>query len=98
MGDGDRRGYRLYDPRSRGGEIAFALLGSRPDQGVSSDRFGAYDWIAASWRQICWSHLRRDFLAMIDRSGDGEVMGRRLLRLSRRLFHHWHRMRDGTLE
>ncbi len=35
---------------------------------------------------------------MIDRGGDGEKVGRRLLALSTRLFRHWHRVRDGTLE
>ena len=35
---------------------------------------------------------------MIDRGGDGEAIGRRLLALSDRLFRHWHRVRDGTLE
>ncbi len=35
---------------------------------------------------------------MIDRGGDGEEIGRRLLSLSNRLFRHWHRVRDGTLE
>jgi transposase len=84
--------------RIRAGKIAAALLGSRPDQVVSSDRFSAYEWIAAFWRQICWGHLRRDFQAMIDRGGDGERIGRRLLSLSHRLFRHWHRVRDGTLE
>jgi transposase len=84
--------------RSRGGTIAAALLGSRPNQVVGSDRFSAYDWIAASWRQICWSHLRRDFQAMIDRGGDGAPIGRRLLSLSHRLFRNWHRVRDGTLD
>ncbi len=43
-------------------------------------------------------HLRRDFQAMIDRGGDGERAGRRLLSLSNELFHDWHRVRDGTLE
>ena len=35
---------------------------------------------------------------MIDRGGDGEKIGRRLLSLSNRLFRQWHRVRDGTLE
>ena len=34
---------------------------------------------------------------MIDRGGDGERIGERLLSLSNRLFRHWHRVRDGTL-
>jgi transposase len=83
--------------KSRSGEIAAALLGSKEDQVVGSDRFSAYEWIKASCRQVCWAHLRRDFQAMIDRGGSGERMGKRLLWLSNRLFRHWHRIRDGTL-
>lgn len=84
--------------RNRSGEVARALLGSEDGQVVGSDRFSAYDWIMARWRQICWAHLRRDFQAMIDRGGDGEPIGRQLLSLSNRLFRHRHRVRDGTLE
>jgi transposase len=84
--------------KNRSGEVAKALLGSRDDQVVGSDRFSAYEWIMARWRQICWAHLRRDFQAMIDRGGEGEEVGRRLLSLSNRLFRDWHRVRDGTLE
>ncbi|WP_406694666.1 transposase [Singulisphaera sp. Ch08] len=58
--------------KNRSGAIARALLGSQDGQVVTSDRFSAYDWIMASWRQICWAHtirtqstirpaLRRDF-------------------------------------
>lgn len=82
----------------RAGVVAQALLGSKPEQVVTSDRFSAYDWIAAAGRQICWAHLRRDFQAMIDRGGDGKAVGERLLKLSHRLFRHWHRVRDGTLD
>lgn len=83
--------------RSRAGKIARALLGSNEGQVVGSDRFSAYEWIAAVGRQICWGHLRRDFQAMIDRGDEGERIGRTLLSLSNRLFRHWHRVRDGTL-
>lgn len=84
--------------RHRCSDVAHALLGSEPEQVVGSDRFSAYAWIAARWRQICWAHLRRDFQAMIDRGGDGKPTGEGLLELSHRLFHNWHRVRDGTLE
>jgi transposase len=82
---------------SRAGDVAKALLGSKPDQVVTSDRYSAYEWIVAFWRQVCWAHLRRDFQAMIDRGGEGERIGRRLLGMSNRLFRSWHRVRDGTL-
>ena len=78
--------------------VAGALLGDGPEQVVGSDRFSAYGWMAARWRQICWAHLRRDFQAMVDRGGDGKRTGEALLGHSRRLFHEWHRARDGTLD
>jgi transposase len=81
--------------RSR--DVAMALLGSRDDQVVGSDRYSVYEYIAERWRQVCWSHLMRDFQAMIDRGGAGEGIGQRLLALSKRLFRQWSRVRDGTL-
>src|SRR3984957_6271780 len=82
----------------RSARVARGLLGDKEDQVVSSDRFKSYDWLWAYWRQVCWSHLRRDFQAMIDRGGAGAATGRRLLGLSDRLFAAWHQARDGTLE
>lgn len=82
----------------RSGEVARSLLGDKEDQVVGSDRFSAYNWIWAFWRQICWGHLRRDFQAMIDRGGKAQTIGRRLMRLSDRIFDFWHQARDGTLE
>src|SRR3954453_22757833 len=43
-------------------------------------------------------HLNRDFQAMIDRGGPGEATGRTLLRLSKRMFRWWHRLRDGAID
>ena len=83
--------------KSRSGEIAAALLGSKDEQVVGSDRFSAYEWIKASCRQVCWAASRRDFQAMINQGGNGERIGKQLLSLSNRLFRHWHRVRDGTL-
>jgi transposase len=82
--------------RTRSGKVARALLGTNPGQVVISDRFPGYEWIADG-RQLCWSHLRRDFQAMIDRKNGGSPFGERLLGRSDRLFHLWHRVRDGPL-
>src|SRR5262249_48959736 len=64
-------------------------------QVVTSDRWKAYNPFRR--RQFCWSHLRRDFQAMIDRQDSGAPIGRKLLDLSDRMFAWWHRVRDGTL-
>src|SRR3954466_11332917 len=77
---------------------AKAILGSKPNQVVTSDRHSSLEWIDPGWWQVCWSHLARDFQAMIDRGGAGEATGRALLRLSKRLFRWWHRLGDGTID
>ena len=82
----------------RSAAVAKAILGSQPNQVVTSDRHSSLAWIDPVWRQVCWSHLMRDFQAMIDRGGAGEATGRALLRLSRRMFRWWHRLRDGTID
>ena len=82
----------------RSGAVVKALLGSKPNQVITSDRHSSFEWIDPAWRQICWSHLERDFQAMIDRGGRGEATGRILLRLAKRMFRWWHRVRDGTID
>jgi transposase len=82
----------------RSAAVAKAILGSKPNQVVTSDRHSSLEWIDPAWRQICWSHLERDFQAMIDRGGSGEATGRTLLRLAKRMFRWWHRVRDGTID
>lgn len=84
--------------RNRSAQVAQGLLGDKEDQVVGSDRFSAYNWLPSFWRPIGWGHLRRDFPAMIDRDGAGKAIGRRLLRLSDRLFEWWHQAEDGTRE
>jgi transposase len=78
--------------RNRNARVAQAVLGTQEGPIAVTDRWSAYDWIAGASRQICWSHLRRDFQAMIDRGGAAEPIGRKLLRQSDRLFRWWHRL------
>jgi transposase len=78
--------------RNRNARVAQAVLGTNDGSIAVTDRLASYDWIAAAGRQICWSHLRRDFQAMIDRGGAAEPIGKKLLRLSNRLFRGWHRL------
>jgi transposase len=80
---------------TRCGKVAGELLGSTYRLVVTSDRWKAYNRFCR--RQFCWSHLRRDFQAMIDRQNGGTPIGETLLGLSDRMFAWWHRVRDGTL-
>jgi transposase len=80
---------------NRGADVARSILGTDKTKVVISDRFPSYDWIEQ--HQYCWSHLRRDFQAMIDRQDEGSAVGSDLLGSSNRLFHWWHKYRDGEM-
>jgi len=80
----------------RNGDAAKALL-VRSAGVLVSDRHGAYGWWPDWMRQLCWAHLKRDVQAIIDRGGESERIGKSLLEEIDRMFHWWHRVRDGTL-
>jgi transposase len=80
---------------NRGADVARSILGTDKTKVAISDRFPSYDWIEQ--HQFCWSHLRRDFQAMIDRHDEGSAIGTELLRSSDRLFHWWHKYRGGEM-
>jgi transposase len=80
---------------TRCGRVAGQLLGSAYRPVITSGRWKAYR--RSRRRQFCWSHLRRDIQAMVDRQNSGAPIGERLLSLSDRMFAWWHRARDGTL-
>jgi transposase len=84
--------------RNRSAKVARAVLGTQEGSIAVTDRWSSYDGIAAPGRQICWSHLRRDFQAMIDRGGAAAPVGKTLLRLSNRLFRWWHRLEAGKVD
>jgi transposase len=81
--------------RKRDLASAYALLGEAFAGVVVSDRYSLYQRFQ-HW-QICWAHLRRDWKAFIDRGGTSKTIGQGLLELTDRMFHEWHRVRDGTL-
>ncbi|ATB32301.1 Mobile element protein [Melittangium boletus DSM 14713] len=82
---------------SRGSEVAKGLLGEDFAGILGSDRWSAYNWYEQALRQLCWSHLTRDFQGFIDRGGEGARIGRELMEERDRMFKWWHRVRDGTL-
>jgi transposase len=82
--------------KSRGADVARELLSTFMGILVS-DRWGAYAWVDAAKRQLCWSHLVRDFLGFADYGQEAKRLSRALLRNQRRMFRLWHRVRDGTL-
>lgn len=83
---------------SRGRQVIQGLLGKDFVGWLITDRWSAYEWYDPGLRQLCWSHLTRDFQGFIDRGGQGGRIGRQLMAQRHRLFKWWHRVRDGTLE
>lgn len=82
---------------SRCTEAARNLLGENFAGILNSDRHGAYNWVDLERRQLCWAHLRREFIKISERSGVSKDLGTALVKHQEKLFELWHRVRDGTL-
>ncbi len=83
---------------SRSGQVARELLGKEFSGILVTDRYRAYNWYPVRWRQLCWSHLLRDFEAIRGRGGLCEEIGDALLGQAHQMFAWWHRVREGTLK
>jgi transposase len=88
--------FRLAPGRDRG--VVQALVGETYAGTLVSDRYSAYAWLDAAYRQVCWAHLTRDFQALVDRGGPAAPLGSEALRQGRALFAAWHRFRAGELD
>ncbi len=82
---------------SRSGAVARQLLGETYAGVVGSDRASAYNWLGPAHRQVCWSHLLRDFQKILERGGDSYRIGANLKVYGEYLLALWARARDGTL-
>lgn len=67
---------------------AKALLGESAAI-VTSDRWWAYGHLPLARRQVCWSHLQRDFAAHADGLTAEKELGEHGLRICRELFWAW---------
>ena len=81
---------------SRGADDAEQLLGQCVNRLLVTDRWGAYSWVSSKRRQLCWSHLKRDFKSFLDYGDAARRLGEQLLCQVRRMFRGWHKVRDGT--
>ena len=87
--------FQIMDSRSQA--CCRQLLGEDFTGVVGSDRYSAYNWLASKQRQLCWSHLKRDFQAFEDRKGESVVIGKLLSAQVKKFFGLWHQVREGTL-
>jgi len=74
-----------------------ALLGEQIHGILCSDRWSVYKRVAATCRQLCWAHLKRDFQKIVDRGGPTQEVGRVGLRIVRKVFAAWHAFREGQV-
>jgi transposase len=87
--------FRLLQTRGAAG--AKELLGEQVWGIIGTDHYAGYHWIDPRQRQLCWAHLKREFIAWSERTGETARIGRALLAVERQLFVLWYRARDGTL-
>jgi transposase len=87
--------YQIASGRNRA--ALRALVGMDYRRVLTSDRHSVYSHLAEDRHQWCWSHLRRDFQAMVDRNNPGSAIGEELLAMSGQMLGWWKRVRDGTL-
>jgi transposase len=83
--------FTIAASRSRG--VIHDLLGADFGGRLVSDRYAAYSWLPPERRQVCWAHLRRDFLALLNYGPSAAQFGLALLDVTDRVFDAWHQAR-----
>jgi len=82
---------------SRGFAGLQSLLGEKIHGTVTSDRWGAYNKLSIELRQLCWSHLGRDFLKHFERGADSKRIGELGLEIHSCLFADWEEFKNGKI-
>lgn len=82
--------------RSKG--EAIDLLGPDFQGKLVSDRYAVYYQFEVGRRQVCWSHLARDFQGVVDRGGAGCRIGAEALAIKDELFRIWHRYTASEIQ
>ena len=82
---------------SRASCAAQTVLGETFAGFITSDRCPAYNWVDVNRRQICWAHLKRDFIQISERTGASAEIGKVLLEQEKELFNLWHQYRNDQL-
>lgn len=83
---------------SRCTETAKNILGENFSGFLNSDRHASYNWVGLEQRQLCWAHLKREFIRISERAGASKQIGEALLKQEEELFKLWYQVRDGTLK
>jgi transposase len=73
------------------------LLNGKARGTICSDRCGIYDLWPLDKRQVCWAHLKRDFVAMAERDKAAGTTGTKALEITAQVFDLWHSFKDKKL-
>lgn len=86
----------FYIYPSRGKKVLDILLKDFSNI-VISDRHAAYNYFSSSRRQVCWAHLKRDFVRLSEKK-DSVIsrIGKNLLECEKELFKIWHDFKQGN--
>lgn len=82
---------------SRASTAAQSVLGEAFSGFITSDRCPAYNWVNVQQRQLCWAHLKRDFIQISERVGISAKIGESLLEQEKQLFNLWHKFRNSQI-
>ena len=66
-----------------------ALIGTTYPGIVISDRWNGYSHLDPDQRQVCWSHLQRDFRKHADGLGEQKIFGEKGVPLTKQVFAAW---------
>jgi transposase len=66
------------------------LIGTSYRGIVISDRWNGYEHLDPNQRQVCWSHIQRDFRRHSEGLAEQKTFGEQGLELSRQVFKAWH--------
>lgn len=75
--------------------VLHRLLGKKMIGVLVSDRLHAYEHVPVKQRQLCWSHVKRNFEKLLERGGKAQELGEALLKIEKKVFDLWHLFRGG---
>lgn len=86
----------MFD-KSRGKKAAKKLLGENYSGILTTDRYCAYNIVDSLQRQLCWSHITRDFIKISQRANDAGKIGDQLLFHQNKIFYYWNKYKLGVI-
>jgi len=82
---------------SRGKKVLKSLLGDYRYV-ITSDRYAAYNYFDSDNRQLCWSHIKRDFIKLSEKEDKVcSRIGKNLLEAETKLFDIWHEFKKSKI-